>query len=50
MADAQGNGNVAPSADPKDLIAWSQEKGLAMVDLKFIDLPGLWQHFLDADQ
>ncbi len=45
MADAQGNGNVAPSADPKDLIAWSKAKGLAMVDLKFIDLPGLWQHF-----
>lgn len=45
MADAQGNGNVAPSADPKDLIAWSKEKGLVMVDLKFIDLPGLWQHF-----
>ena len=45
MAEAQGNGNVAPSADPKDLIAWSKEKGLVMVDLKFIDLPGLWQHF-----
>ena len=45
MADAQGSGNVAPSADPKDLIAWAKAKGLVMVDLKFIDLPGLWQHF-----
>ena len=26
MADAQGNGNVAPSADPKDLIAWSKKR------------------------
>jgi glutamine synthetase len=45
MTDAQENGSVAPSADPKDLIAWSEAKGLVMVDLKFIDLPGLWQHF-----
>jgi glutamine synthetase len=45
MTDAQENGNVAPSADPKDLIAWAKAKGLVMVDLKFIDLPGLWQHF-----
>ena len=45
MADVQENGSVAPSADPKDVIAWAQAKGLVMVDVKFIDLPGLWQHF-----
>ncbi|MBI4216588.1 MAG: type I glutamate--ammonia ligase [Chloroflexi bacterium] len=30
---------------PKDAIAFSREKGCLMVDLKFVDLPGLWQHF-----
>lgn len=26
-------------------MALAQEKGLKFVDLKFIDLPGQWQHF-----
>jgi glutamine synthetase len=29
----------------KDVLAFAQEKGAAMVDLKFMDYPGLWQHF-----
>ncbi|MGB9661059.1 MAG: type I glutamate--ammonia ligase [Moorellaceae bacterium] len=30
---------------PEEFVAWAREKGIKMVDLKFIDLPGLWQHF-----
>ncbi|MCL6638317.1 MAG: type I glutamate--ammonia ligase [Firmicutes bacterium] len=30
---------------PQDVLAWAQDKGVKMVDLKFIDLPGIWQHF-----
>ena len=35
----------APTSDPKGVIDWAYEQGLQIVDLKFIDLPGLWQHF-----
>ncbi len=30
---------------PAEVLAFAKQKGIAMVDLKFIDLPGLWQHF-----
>ena len=30
---------------PKDVMALIKEKGIQAVDLRFIDLPGLWQHF-----
>lgn len=30
---------------PADAIAFAKERGAKMVDLKFIDLPGMWQHF-----
>ncbi|MBX7232015.1 MAG: type I glutamate--ammonia ligase [Bdellovibrionales bacterium] len=30
---------------PEDVIAFAKERGAKMVDLKFIDLPGMWQHF-----
>ncbi|MGB9858698.1 MAG: type I glutamate--ammonia ligase [Moorellaceae bacterium] len=33
------------SRRPEEFVAWAREKGIKMVDLKFIDLPGLWQHF-----
>lgn len=29
---------------PKDVIALAKEKGAKLVDYKFIDLPGIWQH------
>ncbi len=29
---------------PKDVLAFAKEKNVLMVDLKFMDLPGLWQH------
>jgi glutamine synthetase len=30
---------------PEEVIAFAKERGVKMVDLKFIDLPGMWQHF-----
>ncbi|MCH7767578.1 MAG: type I glutamate--ammonia ligase [Nitrospinae bacterium] len=30
---------------PKEVIAFAKENGAKMVDLKFMDFPGLWQHF-----
>jgi glutamine synthetase len=30
---------------PKDVIKLAKEKGTQIVDLRFIDLPGTWQHF-----
>src|SRR5262249_33302347 len=29
----------------KDVLALAKEKGAKIVDLRFIDVPGLWQHF-----
>src|SRR2546429_9915643 len=29
----------------KDVLKLAKEKGAKIVDLRFIDLPGLWQHF-----
>ena len=30
---------------PKDVIKLANERGAKIVDFRFIDLPGLWQHF-----
>ena len=30
---------------PKDVLKMAKEKGARFIDLRFIDLPGLWQHF-----
>jgi glutamine synthetase len=30
---------------PEQVLAFAKERGVKMVDLKFIDLPGMWQHF-----
>jgi glutamine synthetase len=30
---------------PKDVLAYAKEHGARMVDLKFMDFPGMWQHF-----
>ena len=29
---------------PKDVIAFAKDHGAKYVDLKFVDLPGIWQH------
>src|SRR4051794_30188666 len=31
-------------AEPRDVLALAQEHGVRMVDFKFTDLPGTWQH------
>jgi glutamine synthetase len=31
--------------ESKDVMALIKERGITMVDLRFMDLPGLWQHF-----
>ena len=30
---------------PSDVLKLAREKGAKIVDLRFIDMPGLWQHF-----
>ena len=30
--------------EPRDVLALAQEHGVRMVDFKFTDLPGTWQH------
>ena len=30
---------------PKEVLAYAEENGAVMVDLKFMDFPGTWQHF-----
>ncbi len=30
---------------PKEVIAFAKERGVKMVDIRFTDLPGMWQHF-----
>ena len=30
---------------PKEVMAMIKDKGIQAVDMRFIDLPGLWQHF-----
>ncbi len=32
-------------ATPNGVLAFAREKGLKIVDVKFVDLPGAWQHF-----
>jgi len=30
---------------PKEVVKFAKEQGVRMVDLKFMDFPGMWQHF-----
>ena len=30
---------------PKEVVKFAKEQGSRMVDLKFMDYPGVWQHF-----
>ena len=36
---------VLEGASPSEVVAFARDRGLQMVDLKFTDLPGMWQHF-----
>jgi glutamine synthetase len=50
-----GRGAAADATTPKEALDFAAEYGAELVDLKFIDLPGTWQHLqmpleaLDAD-
>jgi glutamine synthetase len=30
---------------PKEVLEMAKENGVKMIDLRFMDYPGLWQHF-----
>src|SRR5215217_9421485 len=45
MAIATGPRIAEPKTSPKDVLAQAKDLQVKMVDFKFIDLPGLWQHF-----
>src|SRR5437764_14840645 len=45
MAIASGLKIAEPKTSPKDVLAQAKDLGIKIVDVKFIDLPGLWQHF-----
>src|SRR5438067_2456023 len=45
MAIASGPKIAEPKTSPKDVLAQAKDLGIKIVDFKFIDLPGLWQHF-----
>src|SRR5919204_2903553 len=34
----------APEPTPRDVLAFAAANGVRMVDFKFTDLPGMWQH------
>ena len=45
MAIATGPKIAEPKTAPKQVLAQAKDLQVKMVDFKFIDLPGLWQHF-----
>src|ERR671935_1354217 len=45
MAIATGPKIAEPKTSPKEVLAQAKDLGVKIVDFKFIDLPGLWQHF-----
>jgi hypothetical protein len=44
------SGVAAPTTTVADVMALARESGVLMVDLRFVDLPGQAQHFLDPGQ
>ncbi len=36
---------AVPKTSPKDVIRKAKDEGVKIVDLRFVDLPGTWQHF-----
>ncbi len=31
--------------NPKEVLAFAKENNVKMVDIRFVDFPGVWQHF-----
>jgi glutamine synthetase len=40
-----GGGKATPAPSPADVIRRAKEAGVQIVDVRFTDLPGTWQHF-----
>ena len=36
---------VKTGTSPKDAVKFAKDQGVKIVDVKFVDLPGTWQHF-----
>src|ERR1043165_6248561 len=45
MAIATGPKIAQPRTSPQDVLSQAKDLQVKMIDFKFIDLPGLWQHF-----
>ncbi|HWZ27725.1 MAG TPA: glutamine synthetase, partial [Gemmatimonadales bacterium] len=45
MEPPRQSARPAGGATPEDVIRRAQEAGVQVVDVKFCDLPGTWQHF-----
>lgn len=35
---------------PQEVVSFAKENGALMVDFKFMDFVGIWQHFFDTDK
>ncbi|MEK7328786.1 MAG: glutamine synthetase beta-grasp domain-containing protein, partial [Chloroflexota bacterium] len=44
-AEAASRASQAKLTTPKEVIEFARKNGLKIVDFKFVDLPGTWQHF-----
>jgi glutamine synthetase len=44
-AEAAAQANTIKAATPKEVVENARKLGLKIVDFKFVDLPGTWQHF-----
>src|SRR5947209_9337642 len=45
MVVSTGPKITEPRTAPRDVLAQAKDLQVKMVDFKFVDLPGLWQHF-----
>ena len=45
MAIAAAPSIAAPKTSPQEVLSMAKDLQVKMVDFKFVDLPGLWQHF-----
>src|SRR5207247_2703025 len=36
---------AVPKTSPKDVLRLAKDQGVKIVDLRFVDMPGTWQHF-----
>ena len=45
VSSPMSQSTVSPKTTPQEVIYRAKEAGVAMVDLRFTDLPGTWQHF-----